>query len=124
MTVDNLKVLSEKARENLRRNAQLRLTRKGNRLLILKDGEETVRIFDPEQIELQEIDYKGNGEKIRKFDYATTDPNTAEIQTFRVSTKTSGDIDALLAEGYRLLKVRREGSSKKTRYYVTPVRES
>jgi hypothetical protein len=89
---------------------------KGNRLLILKDGEEIIRIFDPEQIEIQEIDYEGNGEKVRKFDYAVTDPNTAEIQTFRVSTKTSGDVDALLAEGYCLLKVRREGSGKNTRH--------
>ena len=56
-----------------------------NKLLILKDGEEVVRIFDPEQIEPQEIDYEGNGEKTRKFDYAVTDPNTAEIQIFRVS---------------------------------------
>ena len=121
--VDNLKGLSEKARENLRRNAQLRMSRKGNRLLVLKDREEIVRIFDPEQIESQEIDYEGNGEKVRKFDYAVTDPNTTEIQIFRASTRTSGDIDALLAEGYRLLKVRREGSGKNTRYYATPVKE-
>jgi hypothetical protein len=122
----NNKGLSEKARENLQRNAQIRLNRKmkENRLLILNDGEEVIRIFDPEQIELREIDYECNGEKVRKFDYTVTDPNTAEIQTFRASTKTSGDIDALLAEGYRLLKLRREGSGKNTRYYITPVKES
>ena len=118
--------LSEKALENLHRNAQIRLNRKlkGNKLLILKDGEEVIRIFDPEQIEPQEIDYEDNGEKTQKFDYIVTDPNTAEIQTFRVSPTTSDTIDALLAEGYRLLKVRRKGSGKKTRYYITPVKES
>jgi hypothetical protein len=121
----NDKGLNEKALENLQRNAQLRLRRKMDRnsLLISKDGEEVKRIFDPEQIEPQEIDYEGNGDKVRKFDYVVTDPNSGMIQTFRVSTKTSGDIDALLAEGYHRLKVRREGSGKNTRYYITPVKE-
>ena len=126
--IDNLtnKGLSDKAKENLRRNAETRTNRrtKGNRLLILKDGEEVIGIFDPEQIGIKEIDYDGSGEKLQKFDYAVTDSNTGEIQIFRVSIKTSGDIDALLVEGYRLLKVRREGSGKNTRYYVTPVKES
>lgn len=121
------KGLSEKAQENLRRNAELRgrRTRKRNKLLVLRDGEEVIRIFDPEQIEPQEIDFDGNGEKVQKFDYTVIDPNTGEIQTFRASFKTSGDIDVLLVEGHRLLKVRREGSGKyDTRYYVTPVLES
>jgi hypothetical protein len=121
----NTKGLSEKAQEILRRNAELRLTKrmKGNGLLILKDGEEVIRIFDPEQIDIKEIDYDGNGEKVQKFDYVVADPNTGKIQIFRASIKISGDIDALLAEGYRLLRVRREGSGKNTRYYITPVKE-
>jgi hypothetical protein len=120
------KGLSEKAQDNLRRNAELRLSRrmKGNRLLILRDGDEIVRIFDPGQIDLKEVDY-GDGEKVQKFDYTVTDPDTGEIEIFRVGIKTSGDIDALLIEGYLLLKVRREGSGKSdTRYYITPVKDS
>lgn len=98
---------------------------KRNKLLVLRDGDEVTRIFDPEQIEPQEIDFDGNGEKAQKFGYIVIDPTTGEIQTFRASIKTSGDIDVLLVEGDRLLKVRREGSGKyDTRYYVTPVLES
>ena len=121
------KGLSERAQENLRRNAELRgrRTMKRNKLLVLRDGDEVTRIFDPEQIEPQEIDFDGNGEKAQKFGYIVIDPTTGEIQTFRASIKTSGDIDVLLVEGDRLLKVRREGSGKyDTRYYVTPVLES
>ena len=103
--------LSEKAQENLRRNAELRgrRTMKRNKLLVLRDGKEVIRIFDPEQIETQEFDYDGNGEKVQKIDYIVRDPNTGEIETFRASIKTSGDIDVPLIEGHRLLKVRREG---------------
>ena len=121
------KGLSDKAQENLRRNAELRTNRRWrqNKLLTLRADKEVIRIFNPEQIEPQEIDYNCNGEKTQKFDYTVTDPNTREIETFRASIRTSGDIDILLAEGHRLLKIRREGSGKyDTRYYVTPVQES
>lgn len=119
--------LSDKARENLRRNAEFRRRRciKGNTLLILRDDEEVVRIFNPEQIEPQEIDYDGNGEKAQKFDYTVSDPNTGKTEVFRASLRTSEVIDDLLSEGRRLLKIRREGSGKYgTRYYITPIRES
>ena len=121
------KGLSDKAHKNLRRNAELRASRRKNqnKILVPMDGEEVIRIFNPEQIEPQEIDYDGNGEKVQKFDYIIMDPNTGEVDTFRVGIKTSGDIDALLTEGHRLLKIRREGLGKyHTRYYVTPVQES
>ena len=96
-----------------------------NKLLVLKDGEEVIRIFDPELIEPNEIDYSGNGEKAQKFDYTLTNPNTGETETFRASIKTSGDIDTLLAEGLRLIKIKREGSGKfDTRYYVTQARQA
>lgn len=121
------KGLSDKAQENLRRNAEFRTKRKmmPDNLLVLRDGEEVIRIFNPEQIEPQEIDYDGNREKVQKFDYTVTDPNTGRVQTFRASAKTSGKIDVLLAEEHRLLKIRRKGLGKNdTRYYVTPVQES
>ena len=123
----NNKELSNKAQENLRRNAELRTKRKEmmpDNLLVLGDVEEAIRIFNPEQIEPQEIDYEGNGEKVQKFDYTVTDPNTSKIQIFRASHKTSRDIDSLLGEGHRLLKIKRKGSGLKTRYFVTPVSES
>jgi hypothetical protein len=121
------KELSNKAQENLKRNAELRTKRKmimPDNLLVLGDGEEAIRIFNPEQIEPQEIDYDGNGEKVQKFDYTVTDPNTGKIQIFRASPKTSKDIDSLLTEGHRLLKIKRKGSGLKTRYLITPVSES
>ena len=121
------KGLSDKAVKNLKRNAEIRQNRKtkANRFLVLSNGLEVIRIFDPEEIEINEIDYDGNGEKVQKFDYTVTAPNTGETEIFRTSLKTSEDIDALLMEGYSLLKVRREGLGKyDTRYHITPVKES
>ena len=87
-----------------------------------------LRRFDPEQIEPQEIDYGGTGEKTQRFDYTVTDPNTDpkidEVETFRASITASGDIDALLAEGYSLLKLRRKGTGFDTKYQITPVKET
>ena len=62
----NNKGLSEKALENLRRNTEIRQSRtpKAKRFLYLEDGQEVIRRFDAEQIEPQEIDYGGNGEKL------------------------------------------------------------
>jgi hypothetical protein len=120
------KGLSDKAKENLRRNLEIRQskTSKVNRFLYLDDGEEAIRRFDAEQIEPQEIDYTGNGEKTQRFDYTVTDSNTGEIGIFRASITVSGDIDALLAEGYSLLKIRRKGTGFDTRYHITPVKET
>jgi hypothetical protein len=99
------KEISDKARENLRSNTELRRRRrmKGNTLLILRDREEVVRIFNPAQIEPLEIDYEGNGERTQRFDYTITNPNTCRTEVFHASTRNSGDIDALLAVEYRLL---------------------
>lgn len=68
---------------------------KGNTLLILRDREEVVRIFNPAQIEPLEIDYEGNGERTQRFDYTITNPNTCRTEVFHASTRNSGDIDAL-----------------------------
>jgi hypothetical protein len=108
------KEISDKARENLLSNTELlrRRRMKENTLLILRDGEGVVRIFNPEQIEPLEIDYESNDERTQRFDYTVTDPNTGRTEAFRASTRTSGDIDALLAEEYHLLKVRGDDSGK------------
>ncbi len=120
------KGLSEKALENLRRNTEIRQSKtpKVKRYLYLDDGQEAIRRFDAEQIEPQEIDYGGNGEKTQRFDYTVTDPNTGEDEVFRASITASGDIDALLAEGYSLLKIRRKGLGFDTKYHITPVKET
>ena len=126
----NSKGLSEKALENLRRNSEITQSRtpKAKRYLYLDDSQEAIRRFDPEQIEPQEIDYGGTGEKTQRFDYTVTDPNTDpkidEVETFRASITASGDIDALLAEGYSLLKLRRKGTGFDTKYQITPVKET
>ena len=118
--------LSEKALENLRRNTEIRQSKtpKVKRYLYLDDGQEAIRRFDAEQIEPQEIDYGGNGEKTQRFDYTVTDPNTDEVEIFRASITASGDIDALLLEGYSLLKLRRKGTGFDTKYHITPVKET
>lgn len=120
------KGLSNKALENLRRNTEIRQSKtpKVKRYLYLDDAQEAIRRFDAEQIEPQEIDYGGNGEKTQRFDYTVTDPNSGEDEVFRASITALGDIDALLVEGYSLLKMRRKGTGFDTKYHITPVKET
>ena len=65
------KVHSEKAKEILCHNAELCTNRrlKQSKLLTLRDGKEVIQIFDPEQIESEEMDYDGNTDLKQKLDY-------------------------------------------------------
>ena len=115
--VNNIvKELSEKAKENLRRNEELR--RRASPLLILQPGEKFVGLFDPELIEPEEQEY--DGKKVQKFKYTIKDPNTGLERYWPVGKRVSELIDAILSEGHKLLKVQRLGAGKDTRYNIFP----
>jgi hypothetical protein len=110
--------LTQKAKENLKRNAELR--EKDNKFIKLEPSEKRVLEFDPEQIEQVEAEF--NGKKSQRYRYAVTDPNSGSKQEkwLEVGKRTSEDIDGYLRDGHTLLKIQRFGLGKDTRYHVTP----
>lgn len=85
------KEISNKARENLRSNTELRRRMKRNTLLILRDGKKVVRIFKPAQIAPLESDYEDNDERTRRFAYTVTDPNTDRTEVFHAIDALEND---------------------------------
>jgi len=61
-----------------------------------------------------------DGKKVRRFQYAVTDPNSSQEKIWPVSKRASEQIDAFLIEGHTLLKIQRIGSGKETRYHIMP----
>lgn len=109
--------LSQKAIENLNRNAELR--RKDSKFASLQPGEKATWYFDAEKMESVESEF--NGKKTMRYQYAVTNPNTSEAKYFTVSKRTSEILDAYLREGKNLLKIRRIGAGKDTQYLINPV---
>jgi hypothetical protein len=113
---DKRKELSEKAKENLRRNEELR--RKASNFITPQPGEKFIGLFDPEKMEPVEKEF--DGKKVQRFQYTVKDPNTGQEKYWPVSKRTSEQIDAFLTEGHSLLKVQRIGAGKETRYNIMP----
>ena len=108
--------LSEKARTNLQRNAELR--EKDNIFFNPQPGEKSIWIFDAEKVEPVEKEF--DGKKVQRFQYTIKDPNTGQEKYWTASKRTSEQIDAYLTEGHCILKIQRIGSGKDTRYNLMP----
>jgi hypothetical protein len=65
-------VLSPKAKENLRKNAELR--QKDSKFIKLQTGEKRIFRFDAEKIQQEEDEF--NGKKTQRFYYIVTEPNS------------------------------------------------
>lgn len=113
---DKRRELSEKAKENLRRNEELR--RKASKFLTPQPGEKFTGLFDPEKI--QPVEKEFDGKKVQRFQYTVKDPNTGQEKYWPVSKTTSEQIDAYLSEGHSLLKIQRIGTGKETHYNIMP----
>jgi hypothetical protein len=111
---EQVQQLSEVARQNLEKNAEL--WRSESVYVKLEDGETRVLQFNPEKIKQVEGQY---GIRIQ---YRVIDPNYSEKgeKKFEAGKKTSNDIDAQLRQGNRLLKIRRLGTGTETKYSVSP----
>jgi hypothetical protein len=114
---DKITELSEKAKENLRRNEELR--RSSSPIVILQAGEKFAGLFDPEKVEPEEKEF--DGKKVQRFRYTVKDPNTGQEKYWSVGKRVSEQIDAFLSEGHNLLKIQRLGSGTETRYNIFPV---
>jgi hypothetical protein len=108
--------LTEKAKENLRRNEELR--RKSSKFQSVQPGEKIVGLFNPEKMEPVEQEF--DGKKVQRFQYTIQDPNTGQEKYWIVSKRTSEQIDAFLMEGHNVLKIQRLGSGNDTRYNIFP----
>src|SRR5688500_3971780 len=101
--------LSPKAKENLRRNAELR--QKDNKFVKLQPGEKKVYQFNPEEIDQGEAEF--NGKKSTRYRYTVIDQDDGssnhQEKVLEVGKRTSEDIDAYLSEGQTLLKIQRFG---------------
>jgi hypothetical protein len=111
--------ISDKAKENLRRNEESR--RKDSKYVKLQSGQKMVLHFDPEKMEPVEVEF--DGKKSTRYQYVVTDPNDPEQQEkyFTVGKRNSAVIDAYLAESKSILKIHRIGAGvKDTQYLITP----
>jgi hypothetical protein len=114
------KALSEKARRNLERNAEIREYRDENsKYTKIQPGEKVIWLFNAESIE--PIEQEFDGKKVQRFQYVVVDPNNPDKERFWTANKTTSEqIDAYLNEGQTLLKVQRIGSGRDTRYNIMP----
>ena len=69
---EKAKELTDKAKENLRRNEELR--RKTSKFQSVQPGEKFVGLFNPEKMEPVEQEF--DGKKVQRFQYTIQDPNT------------------------------------------------
>jgi hypothetical protein len=117
MATVNTQELSPKAKEVLRRNAELR--QRDSKFIKIESGEKKILRFNAEKIEQVEAEF--NGKKSMRFRYTVTEDgsNANQEKYLEVGKRTSEDIDAFLEEGATKLKVQRFGSGIDTRYHVT-----
>jgi hypothetical protein len=110
--------LSAKAKENLRKNAELR--QKNSKFIKLQPSEKKLLQFDPEKMTPTVAEY--NGTKTQRYQYTVTEPNSGSNHEkyLTVGKQTSEEIDSHLSEGHTLLKIQRFGLGKDTRYHVIP----
>jgi hypothetical protein len=110
--------LSDKARENLRRNEESR--KKDSKYVKLDPGEKTTLHFNAEKMEPVEVEF--DEKKSIRYQYTVTDPNDPDQQEryFTVSKMPSTLIDTYLSECKSILNVHRIGAGKGTQYVITP----
>lgn len=110
--------LTNKAKENLRRNEESR--KKETKYVKLDPGEKRTLHFNAEKMEPVQVEFDGKNSV--RYQYAVTDPNDPDQQEkyFTVSKRTSAVIDTYLSEGKTILNVHRIGAGKDTQYPITP----
>lgn len=108
--------LSSKAKENLSHNQWLR--RKESKFISIDDGSSVTLTFDSEKIE--PIEKESFETKRTKYRYTVEDVDFKDQEKiFETNSRTSLSIDRYLSQGYRILKIQRNGEGKETRYLVS-----
>ena len=115
--------LTPKVLQNLNRNAG---HRRACSKLRLKPVEETLLIFDPENIKAVGDGFNDKNDIL--FLYDVIDPETSGVDVkisrrhfFPANKDTSEIIDAHLREGSNILRIHKIGKGEESQYIVTPV---
>jgi hypothetical protein len=111
--------LSDRAKENLRKNAESRQNE--GRFMKLQPGERKNVQINPDGI--RQIIAEFNGNKTKRYEYPVIDLGSGSNQEkyLTVGKRTSEDIDAFLLEGQNRLKIQRLGLGKDTRYLISAI---
>jgi hypothetical protein len=109
--------LSDKAKENLRKNAESRQNE--SRFVKLQPGEKKNVQINPDGIRQTIAEF--NGTKTKRYEYPVIDLGSGNNQerVLTVGKRTSEDIDAFLLEGQNRLRIQRLGLGKDTRYLIS-----
>jgi hypothetical protein len=109
--------LSEKAKENLRKNAESRQNE--SRFVKFQPGEKINVQINPDGIRQTIAEF--NGTKTKRYEYPVIDLGSGNNQEriLTVGKRTSEDIDAFLLEGQNRLRIQRLGLGKDTRYLIS-----
>ena len=109
--------LSEKAKENLRKNAESRQNE--SKFVKLQPGEKKNVQINPEGIRQTIAEF--NGIKTKRYEYPVMELGSGNNQekVLTVGKRTSEDIDAFLLEGQNRLRIQRLGLGKDTRYLIS-----
>jgi hypothetical protein len=107
--------LSDRAKENLRRNEEQRA--RDSKYIKLEPGEKKELIFDPEKMETEISEFEGKPRM--RYLYVVVDPRFPDNEKiFTTSKMTSERIDKELAQGHRRVVIERKGFGLKTQYLV------
>jgi hypothetical protein len=111
--------LSDRAKENLRKNAESRQNE--GRFMKLQPGERKNVQINPDGI--RQIIAEFNGNKTKRYEYPVIDLGSGSNQEkyLTVGKRTSEDIDAFLLDGHNRLKIQRLGLGKDTRYLISAI---
>jgi hypothetical protein len=111
--------LSDRAKENLRKNAESRQNE--GRFMKLQPGERKNVQINPDGIRQTIAELNGN--KTKRYEYPVIDLGSGSNQEkyLIVGKRTSEDIDAFLLEGQNRLKIQRLGLGKDTRYLISAI---
>jgi hypothetical protein len=112
--------LSEKARENARRNAEAR--ERNSKYVKLDIGQKRPYLFDLEKVLDPQPGTRDDGTEYTVIPYVVEDERYPGYEKlFNASPQLSEKIDGLLVEGHRRLMVEKEKSGKTGRYNVYPL---
>jgi hypothetical protein len=111
--------LSDKAMENLRKNAESRQS--DSKFVKLQPGEKKNVLINPDGIRQTIAEF--NGTKTKRYEYPVIDLGSGSNQEkyLTVGKRTSEHIDAYLLEGQNRLKIQRLGLGKDTQYLVSAI---
>lgn len=97
-----------------------KLNNSGSKFLKLEAGQTVILKFDPYKARVVDRNFK---DKVSKgIEYTVTDINTGDEKAFTLSPQWAKLLNALLKEGFLIIKVTRRGSGLDTSYEFVPTR--